>query len=98
MMIQRVKKTLVSKQHEYWFFTVPQSTLQTEMRISMAGYRMQKTDQDISKYLVLKSIALTRGCSFSWHNFISFVFFLGEFLCDVAGRNHQITTKCRNLY
>ena len=42
------QKTLVSKQYEYWFFTVLQSTLQTGLRISTTSYRMRKTDQDIN--------------------------------------------------
>ena len=29
------------------------------------------------------------------HKFTSLVFFLDEFLCDVAGNKQQITTKCR---
>ena len=48
MMIQRVKKTLPMLERS---------------RISTAGCRMRKTDQDIGDYSVLNSIALTRSCS-----------------------------------
>ena len=60
-MILCVKKTLVLKQYEYWFFTVLQSTLQTVIE-NINGW-LRKTDQDINNYSVLESIALTLGCS-----------------------------------
>ena len=56
------KKTLVSKQYEYLFFTVLQSTLHI-WRISTADCEMWNIGQDISNYSLLQSIALTRNCS-----------------------------------
>ena len=53
------------------FFSLP---YKRGLRISKAG-GLRKIDQDISNYSVIKSIALTRGCSllassyFSWMNF-----------------------------
>ena len=61
--ILHAKKTLVSKQNAYLFFTVLQSTSQQGLRISTAGCGMLNTDQDISNYSVPESIALTRSCS-----------------------------------
>ena len=43
MMILHVKKTLVLKIDEHWFFTVRQSTLHQGLRISMTGCGMPKT-------------------------------------------------------
>ena len=65
-MILRVKKTLVLKQYEYWFFTVLQSMLQKGiiLRISMAGCRIRKTDQDIGNCSMLKSMSSTRAWLF----------------------------------
>ena len=48
------------KQRELWFFTVLQSTLQTETEDKA---KMREADQDIMKHSVLNSIALTRDCS-----------------------------------
>ena len=62
------RKVLQSRSWMSCLLSLPEniwSTLQTGLRISTAGCRMQKTDQDISDYTVLKSIFLTRGCSSS---------------------------------
>ena len=62
-MILHVMETLFSKQYEYWFFTVLRLCYKKGLRILRASCGLRKTDQDISKYSVLKSIALTQSCS-----------------------------------
>ena len=63
MMILHDKKALVSKQYEYWFFEVLRLCYKHAFRISKASCGLRKTNQDISKYSVLKSITFTPGCS-----------------------------------
>ena len=91
-MILDVKKALASKQYEYCFSTVLHPCYKQGLRISTASCGLRKTDWDISQYPVLKSIALIVAVH---HKFTSPVFFLDEFLCNVAARKQQITTKCR---
>ena len=91
MMILHVKKTLVSKQYEYWFFTVLCLCYKQGLRISTTSCGLRKTDQDISKYSVLQSIALTCGCS-------SQVFIFDEFLCDVSTGSENIASGVRDLF
>ena len=64
-MILHVKKTLASKQYEYWFFTVLCLCYKhgSRLTISRASCGLRKTDWDIGKYSVLKSIVLNYGCS-----------------------------------
>ena len=63
MMILKGKKTLAPKQFEYWFFTLLRLCYKQALE-NINGYcGLRKTDKDVNKYSVLKSIALTRGCS-----------------------------------
>ena len=83
-------KTLALEQCEFWFLIALQSMLQT--RTEDIKGQNAKTDQDIMNHSVLKSTALTHGCSslltrngldhlhFSWMNSI----------CDLAAIKQRL--------
>ena len=94
-MVLHDKKTLVSKQYEYSLLQLVCQSSTSMLRIGIENINSHL--QTAKDSLLIRS---GKEYCFDWivavhHKFTSLLFYLDEFLGDVAARKQRITTKCR---